>query len=110
MSTSSPVLSVDVLRSMCCWLCLQAVGGQRAGAVATVMAAVDLARIRQPVHVEGGGAGEEEEAVDADQQYEADWTTSRVQTGQMLTAQEFTPESSLTQVRSAPTSEKHQTY
>lgn len=93
---------------MCCWLCLQAEGGKRAGAVATVMAAVDLARVRQPVHVEGG-RGEEEKAeaveaelrqqaaaVAADQQYQAGWTTTRVQAGQMLTtAQEFTPEPTL---------------
>ncbi|KAJ4923666.1 hypothetical protein JOQ06_014150 [Pogonophryne albipinna] len=36
------------LPSLCCWLCLQA-GGGKAVAVATVMAAVDLARVRQPV-------------------------------------------------------------
>lgn len=93
---------------MCCWLCLQAEGGKRAGAVATVMAAVDLARVRQPVHVEGGRAEEDKAveaelrqqaaataaaaAVAADQQYRAGWTTTRVQAGQMLTtAQEFTP-------------------
>lgn len=89
---------------MCCWLCLQAEGGKRAGAVATVVAAVDLARVRQPVHVEGGRAEEEEEAVEAelrqqaaatmaaDQQYRAGWTATRAQAGQMLTtAQEFTP-------------------
>ena len=94
---------MDVLRSMCCWLCLQAVGGKRAGAVATVVAAVDLARVRQPVHVEGGRTEEEEEAeavkaaaVAADHQYQAGWTTTRVQAGQMLTtAQELTPEPTL---------------
>lgn len=99
--------AMDVLRSMCCWLCLQAEGGKRAGAVATVMAAVDLARVRLPVHVEGGRA-EEEEAVEAaamtaDQQYRASRTTTRVQAGQMIpTAQEFTAESTLLlpQVRS----------
>ncbi|KAI4798309.1 hypothetical protein KUCAC02_022152 [Chaenocephalus aceratus] len=36
------------LPSLYCWLCLQA-GGGKAVAVATVMAAVDLARVRQPV-------------------------------------------------------------
>lgn len=41
-------------------LCLQAEGGKRAGAVATVVAAVDLARVRLPVHAEGGVAEEEE--------------------------------------------------
>lgn len=41
-------------------LCLQAEGGKRAGAVATVLAAVDLARVRLPVHAEGGVAEEEE--------------------------------------------------
>ena len=83
---------VDVLRSMCCSLCLQAVGGQRAGAVATVMAAVDLARVRQPVQAEGGGAEEAElrQQVAADQQYGGGWTTRE----QMLTAQ-FTPEPAL---------------
>ncbi|XP_049450272.1 titin-like [Epinephelus fuscoguttatus] len=90
----------------------EAEGGKRAGAVATVMAAVDLARVRQPVHVKGDPAEEEEaEAVEAelrqeaaaaaaalaaDQQYQASRTTTRVQTGQMLTtAQEFTPEPTL---------------
>jgi len=90
---------------MCRWLCLQAEGGKRAGAVATVVAAVDLARVRQPVHVEAGRA--EEQGVEAvevelrqqaaasvtDQQYRAGWTSTRMQAGQMLTAaQEFTPE------------------
>lgn len=107
---------MDVLRSMC-WLCLQAGGGKRAGAVATVMAAVDLARVRQPVHAEGGRAEEEAEAVEAEfkqqataaaaaaaamaagQQYQVGWTTTRMQAGQMLTtAQEFTPEPTLPQV------------
>lgn len=37
---------------MCCWLCLQAGGGHKEGAVATVVAAVDLARVRQPLQVE----------------------------------------------------------
>ncbi|KAJ3591665.1 hypothetical protein NHX12_006797, partial [Muraenolepis orangiensis] len=41
-------------------------GGGRAGAVATVVAAVDLARVRQPVHVERCGA--EEEPIDLQQQ------------------------------------------
>ena len=99
---------MDVLRSMCCWLCPQAEGGKRAGAVATVVAAVDLARVRQPVHAEGGRA-EEEEAIEAelkqeattaataaDQQYQVGWTTTRVQAGKMLTtAQEFTHEPTL---------------
>lgn len=101
---------MDVLISMCCWLCLQAEGGKRAGAVATVVAAVDLARVRQPVHAEGGPAEEEEAvaveaelrqqgaaaAMAADQQYQVGWTTTRVQAGQMLTtAQEFTSEPTL---------------
>lgn len=69
------------------------------------MAAVDLARVRLPAHVEGGRAEEEEAveaelrqrapaaaAVAADQHYRAGWTTTRAQAGQMLTAaQEFTP-------------------
>ena len=42
-----------------CLFCLQGEGVGRAGAVATVMAAVDLARVRQPVHVEKSGAEEE---------------------------------------------------
>lgn len=53
---------MDELRSMCCLLCLQGEGGLKAEAVATVMAAVDLARVRQPVHVEA--SGHEEEPVD----------------------------------------------
>lgn len=72
--------------------------------MATVVAAVDLARVRQPVHVEDGRAEEEAEAVElrqqaaaaataADQQYQASWTTTRAPAGQMLTtAQEFTSE------------------
>ncbi|KAK0143524.1 Titin [Merluccius polli] len=48
-------------------------GGGRAGAVATVMAAVDLARVRQPVHVERCGA--EEEPVDLQQQAAAPHVT-----------------------------------
>lgn len=54
-----------VLRSLCCLLCLQAEGGIKAEAVATVVAAVDLARVRQPVHAEGDRA-EDEEAVEAE--------------------------------------------
>lgn len=96
---------MDVLRSMCCWLYLQAEGGKRAGAVATVVAAVDLARVRQPVHVEGSRAEEEEvEAADteltqrAEQQYQAAWTSTSMQAGAMLTtAQELTPERTLPQ-------------
>lgn len=42
---------------MCCLLCLQAEGEKKAEAVATVVAAVDLARVLQPVTLE-----EEEEA------------------------------------------------
>lgn len=34
-------------------------GGEKAEAVATVVAAVDLARVRQPVSAEGAGAGDE---------------------------------------------------
>lgn len=55
---------------MCCFLCLQAEGGVKAGAVATVVAAVDLARVRLPVRVEGGRA-EEEEAVEAELKQQA---------------------------------------
>lgn len=40
--------------------CFQAEGGKKAEAVATVLAAVDLARVRQPGHDEGGVAAEEE--------------------------------------------------
>nr|XP_046259560.1 titin-like isoform X2 [Scatophagus argus] len=90
----------------------EAVGEKRAGAVATVVAAVDLARVRQPVHVKGGGADEEKaEAVETelrqqavaamavDQQYRAERTTAGTQSGQMLTAaQEFT-ESTLPQIQ-----------
>ena len=42
-----------------CLFCLQGEGVGRVGALATVMAAVDLARVRQPVHVEQSGAEEE---------------------------------------------------
>ena len=56
---------MDDLRSKCYFLCLQAEGGKKAGAVATVMAAVDLARVRLPVHGEGGVA-EEEEALEVE--------------------------------------------
>lgn len=95
---------------MCCWLCLQAEGGKRAGAVATVVAALDLARVRQPVHVDGGQAEEKEAntveaelrqqattaAMAVDQQYRASRTTARAQAGQMLTtAQTVTPASTL---------------
>lgn len=47
-------------------VCLQAEGGTRAGAVATVVAAVDLARVRLPVRAEDGVA--EEEKVEVRQQ------------------------------------------
>lgn len=47
------------------FLCLQAEGGKKAEAVATVVAAVDLARVRLPEHAEDGLA-EEEEAVEAE--------------------------------------------
>lgn len=78
--------------------------------MAKVVAAVDLARVRQPVHGEGGRAEEEVEAVEvelrqqADKQYGDSWTTGRAQAGQMLTtAQEFTLEPTLLlpQVREA---------
>lgn len=84
--------------------------------MATVVAAVDLARVRQPVHVEGGRAEEEDaDAVEAelrqqaaaaaaaaataavmavDQQYRASRTT-RVQAGRVLTTAQVTPESTL---------------
>lgn len=65
------------------------------------MAAVDLARVRQPVHVEAGRAEEEEAetveaelrrqaaAVAVDEQYGSWQTTTRAQAGHMLTAQEL---------------------
>lgn len=56
---------MDDLRSKSSSLCLQAEGGKKAEAVATVMAAVDLARVRLPVHGEGGVA-EEEEALEVE--------------------------------------------
>lgn len=84
---------MDVLRSMCCLLCLQAEGGKKA-AVATVMAAVDLARVRQPVHAEGGPA-EEEECVEAELRQQAGWTV-RAQACQTLTAaHDVSPEPAL---------------
>ena len=45
-------------------LCLQE-GGKKAEAVATVVAALDLARVRQPAHVEGR-VKEEEETLEAE--------------------------------------------
>lgn len=92
--------------------------------MATVLAAVDLARVRQPICVEGGQV-EAEEAVEvglrqqaaatmaADQQYRGGWTTTRVQAGQMLTtAQELRPEPALPlpQVRQASSAKKLQNY
>lgn len=62
---SSQPPAMDTLRSVCYSLCLQAEGGKKAEAVATVVAAVDLARVRLPVHAEGGLA-EEEEAVEVE--------------------------------------------
>lgn len=108
-----------VLSSLCCWFYLQAEGGTKAGAVAKVVAAVDLARIRQPVHVEGGRAEEVETveaemrqqtvAMSADQQYQIGWMSTRMQAGQMLTAaQEFTSDLQ-SQVRSATCKEKSKT-
>lgn len=82
---------MDVLRSMCCWLCLQAGGGKRAGAVATVVAAVDLARVRQPVHVEGGQAEEKEVKLEAEFRQQAGEGTTRT----LSAAQKVTPESTL---------------
>lgn len=88
--------TVDAVRSKCSSLCLQAGGGKRAGAVATVVAAVDLARVRQPVHVEGGAEQEEVEAVEVelrqsvDQRHGGGWMSTRTQS-----AQEFTAEATL---------------
>lgn len=100
---------MDVLRSLYCWLCVQAGGGKRAGAVATVVAAIDIARVRQPVHVEGTETEEEDaDGVEAElgqramaaatamavsQQNGASWT--RAQAGHMLTTAQVTPESTL---------------
>lgn len=88
---------------MFCWFCLQAGGGERAGAVAKVVAAVDVARTREPLHVECSRSEEQKvEAVEVglrqqvaatvdDHQYRTGWTPSRMQAGQMLgAAQEFT--------------------
>lgn len=55
---------MDALRSMCCLLCLQGEGGKKSEAVATVVAAVDLARVRKPMQAEGTQA-EEQEAIEA---------------------------------------------
>ncbi len=74
--SSSRLPAMDVLRSMCCFLCLQAEGGIKAGAVATVVAAVDLARVRQPVHAEGGRA-EEEEVVESEISQQAATTAEK---------------------------------
>lgn len=57
--------AVDVLTSMRDCSCLQLEGEKKAEAVATVVAAVDLARVRQPPHEEEGIA-EEEEAVEVE--------------------------------------------
>lgn len=67
--------------SVCCWLCLQAGGGHRAGAVATVVAAVDLARVRQPLQVEQ----EPDEQLDI--LVAASRTPAKAQAGLQLTAQ-----------------------
>lgn len=56
--------------------------------MATVVAAVELARVRQPVHVEGGQAEETEVKVEFRQQAGG---TTRTQTA----AQKVTPESTL---------------
>ena len=52
---------------LCAACCLQGEGEKKAEAVATVVAAVDLARVRLPVQEEGGWT-EEEKAVDLKQQ------------------------------------------
>lgn len=67
---------MDVLRSMCCLLCLQGEGGKKAEAVATVVAAVDLARVRKPVHAEGGQA-EEQEAIEVEMRQQAVTTAEK---------------------------------
>lgn len=45
---------------MCCLLCLQGEGGKKSEAVATVVAAVDLARVRKSLHAEDDQAGDQE--------------------------------------------------
>lgn len=84
---------------------LQTEGEKRAGAVAAVVAAVDHARIHQPVHEKGDqGEAEEAGAVEThfsqqvfakvvEQQHGTNWMSTRMQDGQMSTAaQKFTPE------------------
>lgn len=96
---------VEVTANFSLLFCLQAEGGTRAGAVATVVAAVDHARIRLPVHDKGDqGQAREAGAVEtqpsqqvfakvAEQQHGTSWMPTRVQAGQMPTpAQTFTPE------------------
>lgn len=98
-------LGSSSLRSMCCSLFLQAVGEKKAEAVATVVAAVDLARVRKPV-LEEGDRAEEDEAVDmkeqeatpADKPAQATKTASeeqrRVQVQQVQQVQRWTEVSS----------------
>lgn len=93
---------MDVLISMCCWLCLQAEGGKRTGAVATVVAAVDLARVRQPAHVKSSQAEEKEAELKQqmtatiEHEYRAAERTMTAQAGYMLTAaQEVEAEATL---------------
>lgn len=53
--------ALSSLRCVCCLLCLQDEGEKKAEAVATVVAAVDLARVLKPVHGEGVRKEEEED-------------------------------------------------
>lgn len=59
-------------------VCPQAEGETRAGAVATVMAAVDLARVRLPGQAEGGRVTQQQEEVEQEKNVELqDWEHTR---------------------------------
>ncbi|CAB1414348.1 unnamed protein product [Pleuronectes platessa] len=72
----------------------EAEGGKKAGAVATVVAAVDLARVRQPVHGEGGQAEEEEEEEEKEEKEE--------EAVEVKTKQQAVAEKQIVLVKSAP--------